>query len=153
MKTLVPDEEKLNDASPPEGNDDSVDTAIGTPEPIQKVPDLPENCDEELLNHPTEEKPSETLKGKRGRRKKKGAFTSKGTIGATEVPFLFTEAQDYSVMRMCERPLIPLSRSSIKRLTDEFEVAVLSRRKKKSNDPHWRVKGARLTSLQWLIHY
>jgi len=25
MKTLVPDEEKLNDASPPDGDDDSVD--------------------------------------------------------------------------------------------------------------------------------
>jgi len=70
---LVPDEEKLNDASPPEGNHDSADTEIGTPEPIEKAPELPENCDEELLNHPTEEEPSKTLKGKRGQ-KKKNAF-------------------------------------------------------------------------------
>jgi len=34
---------------------------------------LPENCDEELLNHPTEEEPSKTLKGKQGQ-KKKNAF-------------------------------------------------------------------------------
>jgi len=67
MKTLVPDEEKLNDISPPDADDDSVDTKIGTPESIEKVPGLPENYDEEILNHPTEEEePSETLKGKRG---------------------------------------------------------------------------------------
>jgi len=46
MKTLVPDEDKLNDVSPPEGDDDSVDTEIGTPDSIEKVPDLPENYDE-----------------------------------------------------------------------------------------------------------
>jgi len=75
VKTLVPDEEKLNDASPPDGDDDSVETEIGAPELIEKLPDLPENCDEEILNHPTEEEePSETLKGKRGRRKKKDTF-------------------------------------------------------------------------------
>jgi len=61
---------------------------------------------------------------------------SKGTIGATEVPFLFAKAQVYNVMRICGKPLIPLSRSLIKRLIEEFEVAVPSRRKKKSNDPH-----------------
>jgi len=47
--------------------DDSVDTEIGTPESIEKVPDLPENYDKEILNHPTEEEePSKILKGKRG---------------------------------------------------------------------------------------
>jgi len=66
MKTLVPDEEKLNDVSPPDGDDDSVDAEIGTPEPIEEVPDLPENYDKELLNPPIKEEPSETLKGKRG---------------------------------------------------------------------------------------
>jgi len=72
MKTLVPDEEKLNDVSPPDGDDNSVDAEIGTPESIEKVPDIPENYDEEILNHPTkEEEHSEILKGKRGRRKKK----------------------------------------------------------------------------------
>jgi len=74
MKTLVPNEDKLNDVPPPEGDDDSVDTEIGTPEPIEKVPDLPENYDKELLNPPIEEEPSETLKGKWGRRKKKDTF-------------------------------------------------------------------------------
>jgi len=64
MKILVPDEEKSNDVSPPEGDDDSVNTAIGTPESIEKVPDLPENYDEELLNPPIKEEPSKTLKGK-----------------------------------------------------------------------------------------
>jgi len=67
MKTSVPNEEKLNDASPPDCDDDSVDTEIGTPESIEKAPDLPENHDEEILNHPTkEEEPSEMLKGKQG---------------------------------------------------------------------------------------
>jgi len=66
MKTLVPDEDKLNDVSPPEGGDDSVDTEIGTPYSIEKVPDLPENYDEELSNPPIEEEPSETVKGKQG---------------------------------------------------------------------------------------
>jgi len=90
MKTLVPDEDKLNDVSPPDSDDDSVDTEIGTPESIEKVPDLPENYDEEILNHPTEEEePSEMLKGNEdnGRRR----TPSKGTIGVTEVPSLFAK--------------------------------------------------------------
>jgi len=78
---------------------------------------------------------------------------SKGTIGATKVPFLFAKAQDYNVMQTCGNPLIPLSRNSIKRLMDEFEVAVPSRRKRKSRDPHQKVKGTRPTSLLWLTHY
>jgi len=65
VKTSVPDEEKVNDVSPTDRDDNSVDTKIGTPESIEKVPDLPENCDKEILNHPTEEEePSEMLKGK-----------------------------------------------------------------------------------------
>jgi len=75
---------------------------------------------------------------------------SKGIMEATEVPFLFAKAQDHNVTQTCGKPLIPLSQSSIKRLTDKFEDP--SRRKKKLNDPHWRVKGARLASLQWLTH-
>jgi len=74
MKTLVPDEDKLNDVPPPEGDDDSVDTEAGAAEPIEKAPDLPENHDEELLNPVIKEEPSETLKGKEGRRKKKDTF-------------------------------------------------------------------------------
>jgi len=67
VKAPVPDEEKLDGASPPDSDDDSVDAEIGTPELIEKVPDPPENCDEEILNHPTEEEePSKVLKGKRG---------------------------------------------------------------------------------------
>jgi len=60
MKTLVPDEDKLNDVPPPDNDDDSADTKIGTPESIEKVPDLPENYDEEVLNHPTEEEEPKT---------------------------------------------------------------------------------------------
>jgi len=86
MMTPVPDEEKLNDASPPEGDDDSVDTEIGTPDSIEKVPDLPENCDEELLNHAIEEKPSEVLKGKQGRRKKKDAFQGNHRSDKSSIP-------------------------------------------------------------------
>jgi len=52
---------------------------------------------------------------------------------------------------MCGRPLILLSQNSIKRLINEFEVTVPSRKKRKSRDPHWRVKGTRPTGLLWLI--
>jgi len=86
MKTLVPDEEKLNDVPPPEGDDDSVDTEIGTPESIEKVPDLPENYDEELVNHPIEEEPSEILQGKQGRRKKKDTFQGNHRSDRGSVP-------------------------------------------------------------------
>jgi len=87
MKTLVPDEEKLNDVSPPDSDDDSVDTEIGTPESIEKVPDLPENCDEEILNDPTEEEdPSEMLKGKQGRRKKKDTFQGNHRSDRSSIP-------------------------------------------------------------------
>jgi len=87
MKTPVPDEEKLNDASPPDGDDDSVDTEIGAPESIKNVPDPPENCDEEILNHPTkEEEPSETLKGKRGRRKMKDTFQGNHGSDRSSIP-------------------------------------------------------------------
>jgi len=87
VKTLVPDEEKLNDAPPPDGDDDSIDTEIGAPESIEKVPDLPENHDEEILNHPTEEEdPSEMLKGKRGRRKKKDTFQGNHRSDRSSIP-------------------------------------------------------------------
>jgi len=87
VKTPVPDEEKLNDVSPPDNDDDSVETEIGTPESIEKAPDLPENCDEEILNHPTEEEePSEMLKGKRGRRKKKDALQGNHRSDRSSIP-------------------------------------------------------------------
>jgi len=86
MKTLVPDEDKLNDVSPPEGDDDSVDTEIGTPDSIEKVPDLPENYDEELLNPPIEEDPSYILKGKRGQRKKKDTFQGNHRSDRSSIP-------------------------------------------------------------------
>jgi len=151
MKTLVPDEEKLNDVSPPDSDDDSVDTEIGTPELIEKVPDLPKSYDEAILNHPTEEEePSEMLKGKRGRRKKKDTFQGNHWSDRSSIPI--RKVRDYDVMRICGRPLIPLSQNSIKRLIDEFEVAVPSRKKRKSKGPHQKVRGARLTSLLWLTH-
>jgi len=85
MKTLVPDDEKLNDVSPPGGDDDSVDTEIGTPESIEKVPDLPENYDEEILNHPTEEE-EPLFKGKRGRGKKKDTFQGNHRSDQSSIP-------------------------------------------------------------------
>jgi len=93
MKTLVPNEDKLNDLSPPEGDDDSVDTKIGTPDSIEKVPDLPENYDEELLNPPIEEEPSETLKGKRGRRKKKDTFQGNHRSDRSSIPIRSSRLQ------------------------------------------------------------
>jgi len=87
VKTLVPDEDKLNDVPPPDNDDDSVDTEVGTPEPIEKVPDLPENYDEEVLNHPAEEEePSEILKGKRGQRKKKDTFQGNHRSDRSSIP-------------------------------------------------------------------
>jgi len=92
MKTLVPDDEKMNDAPHPKNDDDSVDTEVGKPASIEKVPDLPENYDEELLSSPVKEEPSEARKGKRGRRTKKDTAPSKeAVIGVTEVLFLFAE--------------------------------------------------------------
>jgi len=86
MKTSVPNEEKLNDVSPPEGDDDSVDAEDGTPEPIEKVPGMPDNHDEELLNPPIEQEPSKTLKGKRGRQKKKCAFQGNHRSNRSSIP-------------------------------------------------------------------
>jgi len=87
VKTPVPDEEKLNDVSLPEGDDDSVDTEIGAPEPIDELPDLPENSDEELLNHSNkEEEPSEVLKGKQGHRKKKDTFQGSHRRDQSSIP-------------------------------------------------------------------
>jgi len=87
MKTLVPNEEKLNDVSPLDGDNDSVDTEIGAPESIEKAPDLPENHDKEILNHPTkEEEPSEILKGKQGRRKKKDTFQGNHRSDQSSIP-------------------------------------------------------------------
>jgi len=73
--------------SPPDGDDDSVETEIGAPESIEKAPDLPENYDEEILNHPTEEEePSEILKGKQGRRKKKDTFQGNHRSDQSSIP-------------------------------------------------------------------
>jgi len=86
MKTLVPNKDMLNDVSPPEGDDDSVDTEIGTPESIEKAPDLLENYDEELLDPPIEEDPSNILKGERGQRKKKDAFQGNHRSNQSSIP-------------------------------------------------------------------
>jgi len=86
MKTPAPDEEKLNDASPPEGDDDSVDTEIGTPDLIEDVPCIPEKHDEELLNPTDEEDPSELLKGKQGQWKKKDTFQGNHRSDHSSIP-------------------------------------------------------------------
>jgi len=86
MKTIAPDDEKLNDAPRPDNDDDSVDAVIGSPESIEKVPDLPENYDEELLNPPAEEEPSKALKGKQGSRMKKDTFQGSHWSDQSDAP-------------------------------------------------------------------
>jgi len=86
MKTIAPDDEKLNDAPRPDNDDDSVDTKIGSPALIEKVADLPENYDEEMLNPPAKEEPSKALKGKQGRRTKKDTFQGSYWSDRSDVP-------------------------------------------------------------------
>jgi len=86
MKTIAPDDEKLNDAPRPDNDDDSVDTEIGSPESIENLPDLPKNYDEEMLNPPFKEEPSKALKGKQGRRTKKDTFQGSHRSDRSDVP-------------------------------------------------------------------
>ena len=76
MKTLEPDLEKMNDVSPPEAqdDDDSVTTTESVPLPIDDVPELPENMDEEFDNITTREDTEDFLEKNRGRRTKKDQF-------------------------------------------------------------------------------
>ena len=76
MKTLVPNDEAMNDVFPKDNakDDDSVDTEIGRPIPIDDVPPLPENMDEELVQSTLEDDPKDFLQLNRGRRKKKDTF-------------------------------------------------------------------------------
>ena len=53
MKTIMPNTDAMNDVPPPvedQEDDSSVDTEIITPEPIDDIPELPENMDEEMVN-------------------------------------------------------------------------------------------------------
>jgi len=86
MKTIAPDYEKLNDAPRPDNDDDSVNAEIGSPASIEKVPDLPENYDEDVLNPPAKEEPSKALKGKQGCRTKKDTFQGSHRGDQSDVP-------------------------------------------------------------------
>ena len=86
MKTLVPDDEKMNDVPHPDNDDDSVETKVGNPASIEKAPDLPENCNEEMLSPPVKEEPSEALKGKRGHRTKKDTFQGSHQSDRSDIP-------------------------------------------------------------------
>jgi len=70
MKTPFPDNDKMNDVSPPNDGNEWVDTEEDAPSSVGEVAPLSENCDEELLNPPAKDEPSELLKGKQSRRKK-----------------------------------------------------------------------------------
>ncbi len=77
MKTISPDTDAMNDASPPvedQGDDDSVDTEVITPASIDDVPELPENMDEEMVNPTPDPEDTDFLSGKRGRREKTDQF-------------------------------------------------------------------------------
>jgi len=55
MKTLVPDTDAMNDASPDDvqSKEDSIEEEKGVPIPVDDVPELPENMDEELVQPTT----------------------------------------------------------------------------------------------------
>ena len=73
MKTLEPDTDAMNDASPDDvqNKEDSIEEEKGVPVPIDDVPELPENMDKELAQPTTRCDSDEFLKKHRGRRKKK----------------------------------------------------------------------------------
>ena len=85
MKTLAPDTDKMNDVTPPfedQEDDSSVDTEIIEPEPIDDVPELPENMDEEMVNPLPKSEADDFLKSNRGRRGKKDQFQGSRRQGA-----------------------------------------------------------------------
>jgi len=55
MKTLEPDTDAMNDASPDDvqNKEDSIEEEKGVPIPANDVPELPENMDEELVQPTT----------------------------------------------------------------------------------------------------
>jgi len=73
MKTLMPDTDAMNDASPvdEQGEEDSIEEEKGVPVPINDVPELPKK---DLVQPTTRDDSDEFLKKHRGRRKKKNRF-------------------------------------------------------------------------------
>jgi len=73
MKTLVPDTNAMNDVSPvdEQNEEDSIEEEKGIPVPIDDVPKLPENMDEELVQPTTRDDSDKFFKNHHGRRKKK----------------------------------------------------------------------------------
>ena len=73
---LEPDTDAMNDVSPVNDPDEEEPTGEEkvVPVPIDDVPELPENMDEELVQPTTRDDSDEFLKNHRGRRKKKDRF-------------------------------------------------------------------------------
>jgi len=76
VKTLTPDTDVMNDVSPVDNanEEESVEEEKVVPVPIDDVPELPENMDEELVQPSTRDDSDKFLKRHRGRRKKKDRF-------------------------------------------------------------------------------
>jgi len=79
VKTLAPDTDAMNDASPDDVQ--NKEDSKGAPVPINDVPELPENMDEELAQPTTRCDSEEFLKKHRGRRQK---IDSRGVIATME---------------------------------------------------------------------
>ena len=81
MKTITPDTDKMNDVSPddlpPDLEEDenrSIDSEEGEPAPIDDVPELPENMDEEYESSTQRDDAADFLNKSRGRRTKKDSL-------------------------------------------------------------------------------
>jgi len=99
MKTLVPDTDAMNDMSPvdDQNEEDSVKEEKSVPIPLDDVPELPENMDEELVQPVTRDDSDDFLKNHRGRRKKK--IGSRGVLDMTAVQRPNADTvQDYAAM-------------------------------------------------------
>jgi len=99
MKTLTLDTDVMNDVSPVNdpNEEESVEEEKVVPVPIDDVPELPENMDEELVQPTTRDDSDEFLKKHRGRRKKKDRFQGNHRTIEARLPSADT-VQDYVAM-------------------------------------------------------